>query len=227
MSDVIIVGADKGGVGKTTVSRALISYLKAKNVQLRAFDSEYPKGVLKRFYPAETEIVDLSKSAGRMEVFDKLSQSPVTLIDVRAGLLSDLLGKLSKIGLLESVQGGALKLTVMHLLGSSIASFREIRETQTVLGQTGSRHILVLNYINDSSFFAWSPEAQEALTAGDGRINIEQLDTAAAEHIDASSLPFEDYIADPDRKYSMVLRGEARGWLKDVYSQFDQVLKLS
>ena len=37
---VILVGADKGGVGKTTVSRALLDYFIAHNIPTRAFDTE-------------------------------------------------------------------------------------------------------------------------------------------------------------------------------------------
>ena len=49
---LILVGADKGGVGKTTVSRILLDYFARKNVLTRAFDTENPRGSLKRFYPA-------------------------------------------------------------------------------------------------------------------------------------------------------------------------------
>ena len=48
---VIVVGADKGGVGKTTVSRTLLDYFSANNVLTRAFDTESPRGTLKRFHP--------------------------------------------------------------------------------------------------------------------------------------------------------------------------------
>ena len=222
MTQVIIVGADKGGVGKTTVSRTMLSYLKSKGVKFRAFDTEAPKGVLQRFHPNETEIVEMRKSKGMMEVFDKLGSAPVTLIDVRAGLLSDLLTKLSKIGLLEAVQAGKMRLTVMHILGASMASFREIRETATILGQEGAKHFLVMNHINDSDFFDWNADAQEALKVGDGRIDIEQLDSAACEHIEAAGVSFKDFIEDP--QYSLVLRGEARGLLKAVFDQYDHLL---
>ena len=39
---LILVGADKGGVGKTTVSRALLDFFARKNVLTRAFDTENP-----------------------------------------------------------------------------------------------------------------------------------------------------------------------------------------
>src|SRR6202171_4257107 len=87
---VIVVGADKGGVGKTTVSRTVLDYFSANNVPTRAFDTESPRGTLKRFHPDLTEIVDMTTTSDQMKIFDTLnSSSPsVTVIDVRAGLLS-------------------------------------------------------------------------------------------------------------------------------------------
>ena len=43
---VIIVGADKGGVGKTTVARTLLDYFIAQQIPTRAFDTEAPRGTL-------------------------------------------------------------------------------------------------------------------------------------------------------------------------------------
>ena len=43
---VVMIGADKGGVGKTTIARTLLDYLDANGVPARAFDSEYPRGTL-------------------------------------------------------------------------------------------------------------------------------------------------------------------------------------
>ena len=63
---VIVVGADKGGVGKTTVSRTLLDYFTAHHVPTRAFDSEAPKGTLKRFHPDISEIVDVTSVPDQM-----------------------------------------------------------------------------------------------------------------------------------------------------------------
>ena len=87
---VILVGADKGGVGKTTIARALIDYLAVNGVHTRAFDTEFPRGTLHRFHPEETTIVDLLSTSDQMKVIDTLNtaQVKVTVIDVRAGGLS-------------------------------------------------------------------------------------------------------------------------------------------
>src|SRR3954454_3525577 len=47
---LIVVGADKGGVGKTSLSRVLIDYLQTQGIAVRAFDAEFPRGTLKRFH---------------------------------------------------------------------------------------------------------------------------------------------------------------------------------
>jgi hypothetical protein len=85
---VILIGANKGGVGKTTVARTLLDYLRKQEVPTRAFDTEAPKGTLQRFHPDVSEIVDVTAVADQMRIFDTVSDSAVTVIDVRAGLLS-------------------------------------------------------------------------------------------------------------------------------------------
>jgi len=86
---VILVGGDKGGVGKTTVARTLIDYFGAHQTPTRAFDTESPRGTLKRFHPDLTEVVNVTAVADQMKIFDTLgsADAKVTVIDVRAGLV--------------------------------------------------------------------------------------------------------------------------------------------
>ena len=69
---VILVGADKGGVGKTTVARTLLDYFGAHQTPTRAFDTESPRGTLKRFHPDLTEVVDVTSVSDQMKIFDTL-----------------------------------------------------------------------------------------------------------------------------------------------------------
>src|SRR4029450_12934867 len=103
---VVVVGADKGGVGKTTVSRALLDYFIAHNIPTRAFDTEWPRGTLHRFHPDVTEVVDITSTADQMKVFDTISSTDaqITVIDVRAGLMSITLKSLRDIGFLEAAK---------------------------------------------------------------------------------------------------------------------------
>src|SRR5436853_5866743 len=150
---VIVVGADKGGVGKTTVSRTLLDYFTANNVPTRAFDTESPKGTLKRFHPTVTEIVDMTLIPDQMKVFDTLNSTDasVTIIDVRAGLLSQSLRALTDIGFIDAAKKGQISLALFHILGPTITSLDEIEDTAGYLGEL--KHILVKNYINDRHYF--------------------------------------------------------------------------
>src|SRR5437868_7490705 len=148
---VILVGADKGGVGKTTVSRALLDYFIAHNIPTRAFDTESPRGTLKRFHPDVTEVVDISSTTDQMKIFDTLSSTDaqITVIDVRAGLLSSTLRALNEIGFLDAARKGQLTFAVFHILGPSVASLDEIAETSTYM--TEGNYFLVKNFINNTT----------------------------------------------------------------------------
>jgi len=116
---VIVVGADKGGVGKTTVSRTLLDYFQCKQ-------RPHP-GVRHRVAARHAEALPSRHHRDRrhdddsdqMKIFDTLNAaSPsVTVIDVRAGLLSPALASLRDIGFLDAPKSGQITFAVFHILG--------------------------------------------------------------------------------------------------------------
>ncbi len=226
---VFIVGADKGGVGKTTVARTILDYFIARNEPIRAFDTESPKGTLKRFHPDVTEVVDVTQVPDQMKIFDTLSDAKITLIDVRAGLLSSLLSALRDIGFLESVKRGQIQLGVFHILGSSIASLNEISDIAPFV--VDGKYFLVKNFINETSFFDWDQTTYDSYfkkikDAVD--ITIPKLNEMAYEQVELASVPFVTFIANKGPRgeaanYSFVLRGYVRHWLGNVWAEYDRV----
>jgi hypothetical protein len=227
---VIVVGADKGGVGKTTVSRTLLDYFSANNVATRAFDTEFPRGTLKRFHPDVTEIVDMTVTSDQMKIFDTLNAgTSVTVIDVRAGLLSRSLASLRDIGFLDAAKSGQITFAVFHILGPSIASLDEITETAGFM--TGAKYFLVKNFINDTQFFQWDQATYNSYfhrikDATD--LTIPKLNEMAYEQVEIASVPFLKFVAnkglrDDAANYSFVLRGYVRHWLANVWSEFDRI----
>ena len=151
---VLMIGADKGGVGKTTIARTMLDYLAARNNLTRAFNSEFPRGTLKRFHPAVSEIVDLTAASDRgLKMIDNLatSQVKVNVIDVRAGLLSTTLRTFTEVGFFDLVRAGKLKLALFHIIGPTLASLDEIGDVLPYAG--GHNYFVVKNFINDASFF--------------------------------------------------------------------------
>jgi len=229
---VILVGADKGGVGKTTVARTLLDYFGAHQTPVRAFDTEHPRGTLKRFHPDITEVVDVMQVPDQMKIFDTLgsANAKVTVIDVRAGLLSSTLRALNDIGFVESAKKGQIAFAVFHILGPSIASLEEIADTAATIGDAS--YFLVKNFINnDTTFFEWDPATYNSYfkrIKGAEEITIPHLSEMACEQVEVASSPFVTFVANKNAKgepanHSFVLRGYVRHWLGQVWSEYDRV----
>jgi hypothetical protein len=228
---VVLIGADKGGVGKTMVARTLLDYFAHQQVRARAFDTEVPRGTLKRFHPDVTDVVDINYVPDQMRIFDTVNSTDVSvsLIDVRAGLLSPTLRALRNIGFIDAAKKGHITFVVFHILGPTLASLDEIAETAAYLGD--AKYLMVKNFINNTHFFEWDeatyvsyfkrvPDAVE--------ITIPKLTERATEQVELASVPFATFIANEKQSgdpasYSFVLRGYVRHWLGNVWAEYNRV----
>ncbi len=152
---LILVGADKGGVGKTTTSRALLDFLARKNIMARAFDTENPRGTLHRFYPGITEIIDLNNVADQMKLLDTIETAPVkvSVVDLKAGNLLTALDIFSRIGVLDAAAAGDFNLALVHVVGPAIASLDEMGEVTKYTKNMS--YVVAKNFINETNFFEW------------------------------------------------------------------------
>jgi hypothetical protein len=228
---VVLIGADKGGVGKTTVARTLLDYFAQHRICARAFDTEVPRGTLKRFHPEVTDVVDINYVPDQMRIFDTVNSTDATvsLIDVRAGLLSPTLRALRNIGFIDAARKGEITFVVFHILGPSIASLDEIAETAACLGD--AKYFMVKNSINNAHFFEWDGATHTAYfkTVPDAvEITVPTLVEMATEQVELASVPFASFIANKKQSgdpasYSFVLRGYVRHWLGKVWAEYDRV----
>ncbi len=219
---LILVGADKGGVGKTTVSRILLDYLADRGIPTRAFDTEAPRGTLERFYPDITDVVNITQTSDQMRIFDTLdaNDEKVTLVDVRAGHLRAILTSLQEIGFLDAARDGRFDFLLFHILGSSIASLEEIAEILPFVAD--ARYYLVKNHVSEGSYFEWDPDTYRSYFAkatGATELTIPKLNELAYEQIDLAGVPFSQFVSDETK--SFVLRGYVRTWRQNVTAQLD------
>ena len=228
---VILVGADKGGVGKSTVARFILDFLGQNRIRTRAFDTEAPRGTLYHFHPDETTIVDLTATSDQMKIFDTLMSSPqrVSLIDVRAGGLTPVLATLEEIGFFDAVKAGEFGFILLHVLGPSLSSLDEIDIVAPYVRDAD--YFIVKNHVNDSTFFEWDPQTHgkyfENVRAA-GEITVPQLDAQAYEKVEVASTPFSTFVADrtadgQPAHHSFVLKGKVYSWLNRVAEAFENV----
>lgn len=228
---LILVGADKGGVGKTTISRALLDYLSRKSVQARAFDTEHPRGTLHRFYPGLTEVIDLPHVADQMKILDTLDTASVrvTLVDLKAGNLSLALDVFDRIGVFEAARAGYFDLGLVHVIGPAIASMNEIGEVAKYI--SGVDYVVARNFINETNFFEWDPKTYKryfARVKEQGEIDIPKLNEMAYEQVELAGVPFSDFVANKapngqGANNSLVLRGYVRTWMRQISDEYDRI----
>jgi hypothetical protein len=228
---MILVGADNGGAGKTTVSRALLDFFGSRKVTTHAFDTDHPRGALVRFHPGITDVVDVASVPDQLKIFGTIASSSaqVTVIDIRAGLMQQTLRALRDIGVIDKARKDQLALAVFHILGPSTASLEEVAETAKFLGD--ARYVLVKNFVDDTTSFDWDQQTYNSYfnrIKDAVEIKVPKLSEMACEEVERSSVPFASFIA--DRKAngefasnSFVLRGYVRHWLNNVWAEYDRV----
>lgn len=220
-STLTLVGADKGGVGKTMITRVLLDYFKDRGVKPVVFDSEPPPGVLRRFY-SYAKLVDISTMAGQMAVFDQVPKVNNTVVDLHAGSLSKTLATMRDAGLLKDVHDGKIKMQVIHVLGSTEASLREIGSTAGIL-LDGGEHILIKNHATDGQFFEWDKDTHDAyFKAIDAKavLNIPHLDGMVCDAIEKLGQSFADFTSNESN--SRTMRGAVNHWRAAAWSEFDR-----
>ena len=206
---LIISAADKGGVGKTTVTRTLLDYLARNRAVYRAFDTEPGEGVLRRFHP-EAEALAIETVGGQMTVVDAATAEAVTVVDARAGMLSPIIKAFNRIKLMEDVRNGLMRLVLLHVIGPNMASMGEIEKIAGELD--GAKIIQVLNHTNaDANFGKIDPANAMA---------VPYLEEDATAEVDMLGVPFAKFRGDATK--SRVLRGYVEAWENDVFAGFDR-----
>src|SRR6201987_6379842 len=128
-----------------------------------------------------------------MRIFDTVNSTDaaVSLIDVRAGLLSPTLLALRNIGFIEAAKKGDITFVLFHILGPTIASLDEIADTAAYLGD--AKYFLVKNFINNTHFFQWDEATHSSYfkrIKDAVEITIPKLNEMATEQVELASVPF-------------------------------------
>ena len=166
-----------------------------------------------------------------MKIFDTLNAaSPsVTVIDVRAGLLSPALASLRDIGFLDAAKAGPDHLCrVPYPRPLDRLAGRDRRDREFHAG----RQIFPGEELHQRhQFFQWDQATYNSYfhrIKDATELTIPKLNEMAYEQVEVSSVPFLKFVAnkgthDEAANYSFVLRGYVRHWLANVWSEFDRI----
>lgn len=193
VSKVHLIGGEKGGVGKSMVSRLLAQYFIDHELSFVGFDTDRSHGSLRRFYAdyASPVLVD------RYEALDRIVESAVeqpgrrVLVDLAAQTDEPLMRWMDESGVLDMADLSGIALHYWHVMDSGRDSVDLLRR---LLDRFGRRvqYVLVRNQLRGDDFgqLERSGELERAQGLGAKVIDLKRLHEAVVQKIDSHNSSF-------------------------------------
>jgi hypothetical protein len=229
MAIIHLVGGEKGGVGKSMVSRLLAQYLIDKEMPFLGFDTDRSHGALMRFYSgyASPVIVD------RYENLDAIIESAVAeperriLVDLAAQTHDPLLKWMTESEVLSLGDEVGFSIYYWHVMDASKDSVDLLKRLMDRF-EARLKYVLVLNQIRGDDFqiLKQSGEQTRAESLGARTISLKRLHDTVVTKIDVTSSSFWAAKNASDKESTglgLMDRQRLKGWLRDAYQQIDAV----
>ena len=229
MSTIHFIGGEKGGVGKSLVSRLLAQYLIDHNLPFLGFDSDRSHGALLRFYAAFASPVVID----HYESLDKVVEAAIEdgnrriLVDLAAQTHQPLVKWMEESGMLELAREFGIGVRYWHVMDSG-------KDSVDLLGRLLDRfgaqldYTLVLNQLRGDDFeiFETSGQKERALALGAKIATLPRLHDAAMTRIDARSTSFWAAAHSGDKELTglgLLERQRVRVWLAKAYAELERL----
>lgn len=203
---LIIVTGDKGGTGKSTLSRGLVDIAHHCQVDYIAYDSDKRNSQLYRHYQSTSSGIsrlDFSTEDGADNLIIQMDTgtSPVIIVDLPAGG-GELLEKFnSQLGLLCEAQEMGYEMTIVSVMSRVKDSVNALRLLMDFTGDA-AQHLAVKNLYwgteDKFSLFDQSKVKQRLLDAGGLIISMPDMCDATYALIDEHNLTFRAALDDTE-----------------------------
>jgi hypothetical protein len=222
---VHLIGGEKGGVGKSMVSRLLAQHFIDNELPWIGFDTDRSHGSLLRFY---TDYANPAL-ADRFEALDKIIESAVeqpgrrVLVDLAAQTHDPLVKWMDESGVLDMADLSGLVLQYWHVMDSGRDS---VDLLERLLDRFGQRlhYVLVCNELRGDDFgmLERSGQLERALGLGAKVIRLRRLHDAVVQKIDARNASFWSarHLTGLDGPgLGLMERQRLKMWLAHAYSE--------
>jgi hypothetical protein len=227
MNQVHLIGGEKGGVGKSVMSRVFAQYCIDRCIPFKGFDSDRSHSSFMRFYAGFTEHVGLEN----FESLDRLAEAALVgdgvqvLVDLAAQSSSSLRGWMEDTGVMELFRDAGVMVNCWHILDDG-------RDSLEMLGRlledfkTEARYVVVLNHGRGARFDAFhaSPQKIRALQLGAKIIELPKLHEGSMRQVDHSNSSFWSAIhanEEGNQLLGILDRQRVKVWLRKVYGELD------
>jgi hypothetical protein len=225
LTNIHLIGGEKGGVGKSMVARLLAQYLIDQSIPFLGFDTDKSHGALMRFYAGYASPVVIDNYESLDAIVEAAAEKPERriLVDLAAQTQAGLTQWMDDSQLLEVAPELGLYIRYWHVMDSGRDSVDLLK---TLLDRYGTRlnYVLVLNQLRGDDFGILDKSGQKrrALDLGASVITIKRLQDASMLKIDASSSSFWAVANRGDSDaggFGVLERQRVRAWLKNSFEQ--------
>jgi hypothetical protein len=229
MTNIHLIGGEKGGVGKSLVARLLAQYCIDHSMPFLGFDSEGAHGALLRFYAgyASAVLIDRYESLDTIVEAATLAPDRRILVDLAAQTHERLAQWMDDSQLLEVAGELGLYIRYWHVLDAGRDSVELLKR---LLDRFGNRmhYVLVLNEVRGDDFrmLNASGEKDRALGLGASVMTLKRLGESSMAKIDASSSSFWAAVNKSDGDTSglgLLERQRVKMWLKSAFAEIDKI----
>jgi len=222
-SHIHLVGGEKGGVGKSMVSRLLAQYMIDHEIPFVGFDTDRSHGALLRFYAdyASPALAD------RYEALDRIVEAAVeqpgrrVLVDLAAQTHEPLVRWMDESGVLDMAEVSGVAVHYWHVMDAGRDSVDLLRRLLDRFGQRLA-YVIVRNQLRGDDFgiLDRSGELQRAIGLGARIVDLKRLHEPVVQKIDARDASFwaaRNAAANDGPGLGMMERQRLKLWLNHAY----------
>jgi hypothetical protein len=229
VSKIHLIGGEKGGVGKSMVSRLLAQYFIDHQIPFVGFDTDRSHGSLTRFYSdyASPALVD------SYEALDRIIESAVdqpgrrVLVDLAAQTHDPLVRWMEESGVLDMADLSGIALNYWHVMDSGRDSVELLRKLLDRFGQR-VHYVLVRNQLRGDDFgqLDRSGELERAKGLGAQVMDLRRLHDAVVQKIDVRNSSFwaaRNASAIDGPGLGLMERQRLKMWMSHAYAALETV----
>jgi len=229
MSQIHFIGGEKGGVGKSLVSRVLAQYFIDRGLPFLGFDTDRSHGALLRFYGAYASPVVIDRHDSLDRIVEAAAEDPQrrVLVDLAAQTQLALVNWIEASGVLPLAAELGLALTYWHVMDAGRDSVDLLAK---LLDQFGPRlhYVLVRNQLRGDDFglLERSGEQARAQAFGAQVITLKHLHDPVAQKIDAANASFwaaRTHAAKDNAGLGLMERQRLKMWLAHANAEIERV----
>lgn len=229
MNQVHLIGGEKGGVGKSVMSRVFAQYCIDRGVPFQGFDSDRSHGSFMRFYQDYAEHVGLED----FQSLDQLAEAALrgvgrqVIVDLAAQSSTSLRGWMDDTGVLDLFQDADVAVNCWHILDDGRDSLEMLGRLMDDFGPK-VRYVVVLNHGRGARFDAFhaSREKTRAQELGARFIELPKLHEGSMRQVDHSNSSFWSAVnaaENGEQLLGILDRQRVKVWLRKVYAELDSL----